>query len=215
MKEACVAGLLNQGSLGVELFAGVSGYTTGTSATDYTTQYALTAAAAKITEAAVLAAKARLVINGARMINGDFVAQLPAQVELDFLQDSGLRAAANMQQKSPQVYDGEVGRIYGIRFLTTNNPSIEGATYGTQSTAGKNVFGVHIFGKDAFGAVSWSAQGSSQWMNAPQFIIKDQADSADPLNQLKFVGAKAVNAACVLRKKNNVLLRVKSTAFSS
>lgn len=213
VKGAIVTGLLNSDTLGVELFAGVT--ETGDSSNDYTSQYALSTANAKITEAKILKAKATLIINGARMINGDFIAQLPAQVEYDLLQDTGLRAAANYQQGSKQVYDGEVGRIYGIRFLTTNNPSCEGATYGTQSTAGKNIYGVHFFGKDAFAAVSWSAKDSSTWMNAPQFIVKDKPDSADPLNQLKFVGAKAVNAATILRAKNNVFLRCKSTAFST
>ena len=213
VKGAIVTGLKDSDTLGVELFAGVA--PTGDTSADYTSLYGLSTANAKITEASILAAKATLVINGAPMINGDYVAQLPAQVEYDLLQDSGLRAVANYQQGSKQVYDGEVGRIYGVRFLTTNNPSCEGATYGTQSTAGKNIYGVHFFGKDAFGAVSWSAQDSSAWMNAPQFIIKDKPDSADPLNQLKFVGWKAVNAACVLRKKNNVFLRVKSTRFST
>jgi N4-gp56 family major capsid protein len=216
VKGAVVTGLLNSDGTGVELFAGIANGGTGDSSANYTSLYALAPSASKISEATVLLAKTNLIINRARQINGDFVAVLPAQVEMDLLQDAGLRAAANMQQKSPQVYNGEVGRIYGIRFITTNNGSIEGTTYGTQSTAGKNVFGVHFMGADAVGAVSWSVDGKgSNWMASPQFIVKDKPDSADMLNQIYGVGAKACNAATILRSKSNVLLRCKATGYST
>lgn len=212
VRDSIITGLKDSDTLGVELFAGVT--ETGDTSADYTSIVAATVANAKVTEAKILHAKTMLVINGARMINGDYICQTPAQLEMDMLKDTGIRGLLN-NQGGKAVFDGEIGRIYGVRFLTTNEGSCEGATYGTQSAAGKNIFAMHFFGADAFGAVSWGVQSGSQWMNAPQFIIADKEDKSDPLNQLKFVGWKAVNAATILRKKNNVLLRAKATNFST
>jgi N4-gp56 family major capsid protein len=103
--------------------------------------------------------------------------------------------------KPEQIFNGEVGKLWGIRFIeTTMAPIWPGA-----GANGEDIYGTIIIGKDAYGVVD--VAGSSK----PETIVHPlgSAGTADPLNQRASVGWKALMTA--VRLQELAILRVEST----
>lgn len=86
-------------------------------------------------------------------------------------------------QNATQIYDGEVGKIWGVRVVRADNvPTGEEKHYSL------------VIGKNAYGVVD--INGSSK----PEVIVKDAGSSgtSDPLNQRSSVGYKLCMAAMII-----------------
>lgn len=102
---------------------------------------------------------------------------------------------------SPEnLFEGEIGRIAGVRFVQTTEAKIY---TGDGCPAGLAVFGTLFLGADAYGVTEVTGGGL-------QTIVKQKgsAGTADPLDQRSSVGWKAMETAELLLP--NYLIRVES-----
>ena len=83
------------------------------------------------------------------------------------------------------IMDGEIGKLYGVRFIETTNVKVA-----------NNIHSTMIIGKDAYGVCDVE-KGST-----PQIIVKEagSAGTADPLNQRSSVGWKTLFTAVRLNE---------------
>lgn len=107
------------------------------------------------------------------------------------LQSDSLWQDVSKYSNAEQIYDGELGKMFGVVFIETTNAKIV-------NNSAQTPYGVHqtfVFGADSYGVVDVTSQG------AIKAIIKPHGSSgtADPLDQRATVGAKVTAfAACVL-----------------
>lgn len=92
--------------------------------------------------------------------------------------------------KPEEMYEGEIGRIAGVRFVETSEAAI---FTGEGCPAGLAVFGCLFLAEGAYGVTEVTGGGM-------QTIIKQlgSAGTADPLNQRSTVGWKAMKTAEIL-----------------
>ncbi len=100
----------------------------------------------------------------------------------------------NLYNSTKNIFNGEIGELYGIRFIETNMCPIwvgEGA-----GMPPADVYGTLIVGEGAYGVID--VAGSSK----PEVIVKQKgsAGSADPLDQRSTVGWKAMMATVRLQE---------------
>ena len=124
-------------------------------------------------------------------IDGDYVCILHPYVAYDIMSDP--RWEEMHKYTTPEnMYQGEIGRIAGVRFVETS----EAAVYkGTENSclAGLAVFGCLFIAQGAYGVTEVTGGGL-------QTIIKQlgSAGTADPLDQRSTVGWKALQTAEIL-----------------
>lgn len=144
-----------------------------------TSRSALTSAD-KITSALLLDAVKILKKNKARKINGWYIAIIGPDTWRELWDDELFVKVASYQDKE-KVYNGEVGRLGGVRLVETTEAKIfEGAGSG-----GADVASVIVLGKDAYEYTS--LKGAN-----PRTIVKPagSAGTGDPLDQISTVGWK-------------------------
>jgi N4-gp56 family major capsid protein len=111
---------------------------------------------------------------------------------------------ANQYAGAEQIFEGELGKIYGVRFLeTTQAPVFTGAGVG-----GINVYGTLVTGRGAYAVPDIA--GSSK----PEVIYQPFGSGGpyDPLNQQATVGWKAYLTSA--RQNELCILRIESAASS-
>jgi N4-gp56 family major capsid protein len=87
------------------------------------------------------------------------------------------------------LYSGEIGKIYGCRFVETNlGPAVRGSNAG--GTASTVAYGTVVMGKGFFGVTELDG--------GIKTYLTTGADKADPLNQTSIYGWKAYFAAKLL-----------------
>lgn len=132
------------------------------------------------------------------MADGYYVAIVHPNSTFDLQADNAWINAAQYAG-STQIFNGEIGRLYGVRFVETPNAKV----YAGAGASGIDVYGTIVLGKDAFGVVD--VAGSS----AVQNIVKPHgsAGTADPLNQRATTGWKAMFTARILEQ--NAMVQIK------
>jgi N4-gp56 family major capsid protein len=122
----------------------------------------------------------------AKKIDGYYVAIIHPDVAYDLMRSEDWINAAQYAG-SAQLFEGEIGRVAGIRFVETTEAKIfEG---GKDNCA---VYACLFLGKGAYGVVDLS--------EGTEVIVKPRGSSgtADPLDQRSSVGWKGVHAAAIL-----------------
>lgn len=149
----------------------------------------------------------RLKVNRAKPFNGDYVAIISPQVSIDVMKDPDWKNAS-LYGATQQLFKGELGRLYGVRYVEATNPFIEssGGSEGTEVSDG-DIFSTIFTGQQAYGSVKLS--GDSPFR--PQVIIVDTPDSNNPLNQTKTAGWKFYYAAKSLNADWYRVYKSKST----
>lgn len=123
----------------------------------------------------------------AKKIDGDYVAIIHPDVAYDLMNDPNWEAVSTYNPKN--LYAGELGRFYGVRFVETSEAKIfEGA-----GASGIDVYSTLFLGADAYGTTELEGGGLEMIVKA-----KGSAGTADPLNQRSTVGWKATKTACIL-----------------
>jgi len=92
-----------------------------------------------------------------------------------------------------EIFNGEIGRLHGVRFIESTIATViknSGDTYATYKTM--------VFGKDAFGVVDPEDGGM-------ETIVKDK-EHGGPLNQFSTVGAKFETACKILYPERMVTI---------
>ena len=123
--------------------------------------------------------------NNAPTINGDYVAIIHPMNAYHLMNDPKWEEY-HKYTTSENLYEGEIGRIAGCRFVETTNAVVYDTNHG-------KVYGTIILGDDAYGVTEVTGGGL-------QTIIKQKgsAGTADPLDQRSSVGWKGMKTAKIL-----------------
>ena len=115
----------------------------------------------------------------AKTINGSYVAIVHPDVAYDLMQDSEW-IDANQYAGSGAIFNGEIGKMYGVRFVETTMAKI------WVTTGGLPVYGTLVLAENAFGVTSINNGGI-------ETIVKQlgSGGTADPLNQRSTVNKSA------------------------
>lgn len=137
--------------------------------------------------------------NKARPIDGTFVAIIHPTVAYDLMSDSDWIDVKNYDPKD--LYDGEIGKLYGVRFVETTEAKIfEGA-----GADGVNVYSTLVLGANAYGVTEVTGGGLTMIAKS-----KGSAGTADPLDQRSTQGWKAIHVAEILTEE--YMVRIESGA---
>ena len=129
--------------------------------------------------------------NNAPKINGDYVAIIHPLVAYDLMSDPAW-IDAHKYTTSENIYNGELGKIGGVRFIESSEAKVYyGTTDGCPS--GLAVFGCLFLADGAYGVTEITGGGL-------QTIIKQKgsAGTGDPLDQRSSIGWKAIKTAEIL-----------------
>lgn len=137
-------------------------------------------AADKLTSTELRKAVRTLKKNLAEKFNGYYVAIVGPDTVYDLQEDDAWVKVSEYQDKE-NIYTGEVGRLFGIRFVESTEAKIfEGA-----GASSADVASVIVLGRYAYGLTSLKG-------NKPRVVVKTagSAGTADPLDQISTVGWK-------------------------
>lgn len=140
----------------------------------------------KISVSLIKQAVRNLKVNMAKKINGYYVAIIHPDVAYDLMCDSEWISASEYAG-STQLFEGEIGKVHGVRFVETTEAKIwEKAA----ASSAKSVYSTLILGSNAYGTTSVEGGGLTS-------IVKQlgSAGTADPLNQRATAGWKAIKTA--------------------
>ena len=133
----------------------------------------------------------------ARTINGDYVAIVHPDVVYDLMADDEW-VDANHYAGSTKIFNGEIGKMYGVRFVETTMAKI-------WKPSTLPIYGTLVLGENAFGVTSINNGGI-------ETIVKQlgSGGTADPLNQRSSVGWKLNKVAKILEE--SYMVRIESAA---
>ena len=133
--------------------------------------------------------------NNAPRINGDYVAIIHPYVAYDLMSDPAW-IEAHKYATPDNIYEGEIGKIAGVRFVETSEAKIYDG----------GVFGSLFIAEGAYGTTEITGGGL-------QTIVKQKgsAGTADPLDQRSSVGWKAMKTAEILIDPYMIRVESKST----
>ena len=142
-------------------------------------------------------------------INGWYVGIIHPDVSFDLMNDPEWMYP-HQYQDTANIYNGEIGRIAGVRFVETTEAKIfsEAAvdkSSGAAVSSACDVYATLILGANAYGVTEVTGGGL-------QHIVKQLGSSgtADPLNQRATVGWKAIKTAEILVQQ--YMVRIESTS---
>lgn len=201
-------------SSGYNIFCGHGKVDTGNSAATLETAWdsfkALAESDAKITTAHLRNAATQLRKKRALPFEGGSFMAVLAPEQIDDLQKDGSWNAVNVYAGSEKIYKGEIGKFAGVKVIDWTlafKQLSSAASFGTYASTG-NVYTGFVFGREAVGCMKLAGSTSPL---VPKFIINDQPDKTDLLNQYVAAGWKGYFAAKVLDKNWIVSIHSKST----
>lgn len=134
----------------------------------------------------------------AKPFEGGFVAIVHPDVVFDLMNDSEW-IDANQYAGSQKLFDGEIGKMYGVRFVESTNAKI------WVTAGGLPVYATLVIGKNAYGVTSINGGGIETIMKQ-----KGSAGTADPLDQRSTAGWKLNKTARILTE--TYMVRIESAA---
>lgn len=153
--------------------------------------------------------KAALVLKrqNAPKIDGSYVAIVHPDIAHDIMSLDGW-IDVHKYATPENIYNGELGKIAGIRFIENTEAKIwkaAGAAKSDTDTTKENVYGTLVMGAHAYAVTEVTGGGL-------QHIVKQLGSSgtADPLNQRATVGWKAIKTAEIL--VDQYIVRIESAA---
>jgi N4-gp56 family major capsid protein len=158
-------------------------------------------ATCKLTVDEIKKAVATLKANNVSKISGSYVAIIHPYAAYDLMSDPAWEEM-HKYTTSDNMYEGEIGRIAGVRFVESSEALI------VKTSTNPAVFCTLVLGENAYGITEVTGGGLKT-------IIKQlgSAGTADPLDQRSTVGWKALQTAEILQQ--NYMIRIESGgAFS-
>lgn len=147
----------------------------------------------------------------APQIDGSYVMVVHPDVENDLTSNAKFIELQQYTDNVSKVFEGEIGKLYGIRFVVSSEAPILAPTARTGDDAQKlSVYPCLAFGRNAYGVVQLDGGGM-------QIIVKPlgSAGTADPLNQRSSIGWKVTGyAAKILNNDYMVSYECLSSEFS-
>lgn len=115
-------------------------------------------------------------------INGSYVAVIHPSVAEDVRSDPQWEEA-HKYAATTEIFDGEIGKLEGVRFIENADAPILGATAAYKNAAGGVTYATFFFGADAYAMID--PEGGNL-----QMIIHDKDEAGGPLNQFSTIGYK-------------------------
>ena len=136
----------------------------------------------------------------AEKINGDWAGIIHPDVAYDLTNDPAWKDVKTYSDPS-DIYEGEIGKIYGVRFVETTEAKI----WAKAGSGSRAVYSTLILGDNAYGVTEISGGGL-------EHIVKQlgSAGTGDPLNQRATAGWKATKVA--ERLVENYMVRIESAS---
>lgn len=130
-------------------------------------------------------------------INGDYICILHTDIAHDIMRSAEWKEIHKYSNPEP-IYNGEIGKVHGVRFIETTNAPVWDSTV--------NVYGCVVFGAQAYGETEVDGLGL-------EVIVKNpgSGNTSDPLNQRSTVGWKATKVAARLSEEKMVRIECTST----
>lgn len=128
---------------------------------------------------------------------GSYMAIVHPNAAYDMRGDT-LWVAADEYAGSGKIFSGELGRLYGVRFIESSNAKI----FTGAGAAGIDVYATLILGRDAYGKCAFPGQSQVQFYVKPV----GSSGSADPLEQRGSIGWKVSEKTKILEEAR--LLRI-------
>ena len=190
--------------------------------TDYTT-FEATTSGNTLDAGAILDAVTKLKVNRANPVtSGHYVCVASPQVLSDIMKINEWLNAAQYSNVG-ELYKGEVGSLYGAKFVMTTNPFISGIANAADDdrfdydnsgggglAANKDVHASFFLGQQAYGVPDLGTQSPF----SPKVIITDEADKSDPLNQVTNVGFKTFWSTLRLNPNYYIVMRSKTASVA-
>ena len=140
-----------------------------------------------LTPRVISIAKTILKRKNARRIDGSYIGIIHPDIEHEVTNDPLFIDVNKYGENVKKVFEGEIGKLYGVRFVSTSNAKIwnnstaeEGAT-----PEGVAVYGCLFIGEESYGTVQ--LDGGNMQIIAKQL---GSGGTEDPLNQRATVGFK-------------------------
>lgn len=161
------------------------------------------AAANKLTVMDIKKAVRELKVGLAQKIDGYFVAIIHPDCVFD-LENDDEWVYASQYAGSTQIFEGEIGKLYGVRFVE----STEAKIWAKAGASNISVYATLVIGKNAYGTTEVEGGGL-------QSIVKQlgSGGTADPLNQRATAGWKALKTAKILY--DDYIVRIESASSYS
>lgn len=125
--------------------------------------------------------------------SGDFMCVIPVDSEYDVQGDSKWEnIGLYVNGQGVKVLKGEIGRLYGVRFITTQNPSVESVSGGASNV---KVYNSYLIGQEAIGHIKPTGKAGN-----PMIIVKTPGpnDTSNPLDMFGTFGYKFTTAVKIL-----------------
>lgn len=130
----------------------------------------------------------------AETINGYYVAIVHPDAVYDLWNDDEW-VEASKYAGSEQIFKGEIGKMYGVRFVETTEAKIweVDKSSGQDGSNMLSIYGTLILGANAYGVTTLGGRGI-------ETIVKQKgsAGTSDPLNQRSSIGWKLLKTAKIL-----------------
>ena len=136
----------------------------------------------------------------AEKINGDWIGIIHPDIAYDLTNDPAWKDVKTYSDPS-DMYEGEIGKIYGVRFVETTEAKI----FAKEGSGSRDVYSTLILGDNAYGVTEITGGGL-------EHIVKQlgSAGTADALNQRATAGWKATKVA--ERLVENYMVRIESAS---
>lgn len=159
--------------------------------------------AMKLTVMDIKKAVRELKIGLAKKINGSYVAIIHPDCVFD-LENDDEWINASQYAGSTQIFEGEIGKLYGVRFVE----STEAKIWAKAGASNISVYATLVMGANAYGTTAVEGGGL-------QSIVKQlgSGGTADPLNQRATAGWKAIKTAEILY--DDYIVRIESASTYS
>ena len=149
--------------------------------------------------------------NRAPQINGKYYMVVHPSVVFDLRNDPGW-LSAHEYAKPEEIFNGEIGELHGIRFISDEFAPVLKGNIGESSYTNKDggcVYACYLFGQDAFGIID--PEGG-----ALEMIVHDKDEAGGPLNQWSTIGYKFMtNGATILYQERMLRVMCVSSEFSA
>ena len=164
----------------------------------------------KLTVMDIKKAVRELKVGLAKKIDGYYVAIIHPDTAFDIMNDDEWINASEYAG-STQIFEGEIGKLYGVRFVESTEAKIwakAGAPITQGGTDKISVYATLVMGANAYGTTAPEGGGLES-------IVKQlgSGGTADPLNQRATAGWKAMKTAEILY--NDYLVRIESASTYS
>ena len=134
--------------------------------------------------------------NLAPKIGGEYVCIIPPRLARDVMNDAKF-IAAGQYGTNKGLFNGEIGRLYDVRFVVSTNTWSENTTENTRtvgSYAATTVFSAISTGRSSYGIPALAGNSPK----SPSIVIVNTPDSLNPLNQYTTMGWKAYYTSILL-----------------